>query len=186
MLYVRFSDLLARAPRDVMEAAGALLLARVYRKRVSPELVQPYLVYAHSERTRSRVQQMRRQRARSAPLVAEGEHHDLSRMFGRLNQQYFRGRLGRPQLGWSTQNWRRQFGSYDPGPDRIILNRRLDRPGIPQRVVEYVLFHELLHLKHPSRRSGCSLVSHSREFRAEERRFAHYSFARKFLDRLTG
>jgi predicted metal-dependent hydrolase len=51
-------------------------------------------------------------------------------------------------------------------------------------VVEYVLFHEMLHVKHPTRRSGCGLVSHSREFRQEEKRFEHFERARRLLDRL--
>ncbi|HXX14603.1 MAG TPA: SprT-like domain-containing protein, partial [Candidatus Eremiobacteraceae bacterium] len=101
-----------------------------------------------------------------------------------LNHEYFAGQLQRPHIGWSTRTWRRQFGSYDPGPNQIVLNRRMDRPGIPQFVVEYVLFHEMLHVKHPTRRSGCSLLSHSPEFRAEEKRFAQFASARKFLDRL--
>jgi len=29
----------------------------------------------------------------------------------------------------------------------------------------------MLHVKHPTRRSGCTLVSHSKEFRAEEKQF---------------
>jgi predicted metal-dependent hydrolase len=60
----------------------------------------------------------------------------------------------------------------------------MDRPGIPQFVVEYVLFHEMLHVKHPTRRSGCTLVSHSPEFRAEEKRFDQFTLARKVLDNL--
>jgi hypothetical protein len=42
----------------------------------------------------------------------------------------------------------------------------------------------MLHLKHPTRRSGCTLLSHSPEFRAEEKCFAQFATARKFLDRL--
>jgi len=42
----------------------------------------------------------------------------------------------------------------------------------------------MLHVKHPTRRSGCSLLSHSPEFRAEEKQFAHFTNARKFLDQL--
>jgi predicted metal-dependent hydrolase len=60
----------------------------------------------------------------------------------------------------------------------------MDRPNIPQFVVEYVLYHEMLHVKHPTRRSGCSLISHSPEFRAEEKLFAEFHPARKFLDTL--
>jgi hypothetical protein len=183
-LFVRFSDLLRRAPLEVLEAAAALLLSRVYRRRVNRTLVQPYLFYAHSDRTRGRISRMRRRRVRLAHTPPEGRHHDLVALFDSLNRKYFSGDLSRPQIGWSTRSWRRQFGCYDPGPNQIILNRRMDRPGVPQFVVEYVLFHEMLHVKHPTRRSGCSLLSHSPEFRAEEKRFEQFAIARKFLDRL--
>lgn len=183
-VYVRFSDLLKRAPLDVLEAAAALLLSRVYRKRAARAMVRPYLDYARSDRVRRRIDRMRRQRVRRVPTLAQGRHHDLAQLFDRLNRQYFAGELARPHIGWSTRGWRRQFGCYDPGPNQIVLNRRMDQPAIPQFVVEYVLYHEMLHVKHPTRRSGCTLLSHSPEFRREEKRFAQFTIARKFLDRL--
>ena len=181
--FVRFSDLLRRAPVLVLEGAAALLLAKVFRRRPRRALVHPYLEYARSDRTRSRISHMRRKRVFPAHTV-QGKHHDLAALFDRLNQQYFQGTLQRPHIGWSSRGWRRQFGCYDPGPNQIVLNRRMDRPGVPQSVVEYVLFHEMLHVKHPTRRSGCSLISHSPEFRAEEKRFEHFTTARKLLDQL--
>jgi predicted metal-dependent hydrolase len=60
----------------------------------------------------------------------------------------------------------------------------MDRPNVPQYAVEYVLYHEMLHVKHPTRRSGCTLLSHSPEFRAEEKRFVEFARARKALDAL--
>jgi len=182
--FVRFSDLLRRAPAEVLEGAAALLLARVYRRKPPRPSVQPYLQYARSERTRGRINRMRSNRVRRVPTVAQGRHYDLLGMFDQLNEKYFGGELQRPHIGWSTRNWRRQFGSFDPGPHQIVLNRRMDQPAIPQFVVEYVLFHEMLHVKHPTRRSGCTLLSHSPEFRAEEKRFTQFAEARKFLDRL--
>jgi predicted metal-dependent hydrolase len=127
---------------------------------------------------------MRRRRVRPASTDPCGMHFDLDRLFAELNAKYFEGQLQRPHIGWSTRNWRRQFGCYDPGPNQILLNRRMDRPGVPQCAVEYVLYHEMLHVKHPTRRSGCSMVSHSREFRAEEKRFTEFERARRILDRL--
>ena len=181
---VRFSDLLRRAPRPVLEGAAALLLARVYRRRAPKPLVQPYLEYARSGRTRDRMNRMRRARVQLASRGARGEHFDLHRLFDELNAKYFQGQLQRPHIGWSARSWRRQFGCYDPGPNQILLNRRMDHPRVPQCAVEYVLYHEMLHVKHPTRRSGCTLVSHSREFREEEKRFAEFERARKILDRL--
>jgi len=181
---VRLSDLLWRAPRAVLEGAAALLLARVYRRKAPGVLVAPYLEYARSHRTRSRISRMRGGRVRLAATEPRGRHFDLDNLFEKLNHAYFGGRLRRPHIGWSVKHWRRQFGCYDPGPNQIVLNRRMDRPGVPQCAVEYVLFHEMLHVKHPTRRSGCSLVSHSKEFREEEKRFSEFEKARRVLDHL--
>ena len=183
-VYVRFSDLLRRAPLAVLEGAAALLLARVYRRKPSRELTEPYLDYARSDRTRSRMNRMRSGRVRLAATNPRGNHFDLHCLFDELNRKYFAGQLRRPHIGWSTRIWRRQFGCYDPGPNQILLNRRMDRPSVPACAVEYVLFHEMLHVKHPTRRSGCTMVSHSREFREEEKRFPEFARARRILDRL--
>ncbi len=184
VVFVRFSDLLQRAPRAVLEGAAVLLLARVYRRKAPAALVEAYLEYARSDRTRGRMNRMRRGRVRLAAANPRGEHFDLHALFDELNGKYFAGQLQRTHVGWSTRSWRRQFGCYDPGPNQILLNRRMDRPGIPACAVEYVLFHEMLHVKHPTRRSGCSMVSHSRRFREEEKRFEHFARARTFLDSL--
>ncbi len=184
VVYVRFSDLLRRASLAVLEGAAALLLSRVYRRKAPASLVLPYLEYARSDRTRGRMNRMRRGRVPLAATNPRGAHFDLRKLFDELNRSYFHGRLQRPHIGWSARNWRRQFGCYDPGPNQILLNRHMDRPGVPRCAVEYVLYHEMLHVKHATRRSGCSLGSHSREFREEEKRFPEFERARHILDRL--
>lgn len=184
VVHVRFSDLLRRASLAVHEGAAALLLARVYRRKAPRELVEPYLEYARSNRTRNRISRMRRRRVRLASRPPQGRHFDLEKMFDELNGKHFAGELERPHMGWSTRSWRRQFGCYDPGPNQILLNRRMDHPRVPRVAVEYVLYHEMLHVKHPTRRSGCSLLSHSPEFRAEEKLFPEFLRARKILDQL--
>jgi len=183
-MIVRFSDLLQRAPLAVLEGAAALLLCKIYRRRTRRALVAPYHAYAKSHKTRERVQDMRRGRVRPAALHAAGQQFDLNGLFDDLNARFFAGGLEKPHLGWSMRGWRRQFGSFDPGPNQILLNRRMDRPEILQYVVEYVLYHEMLHVKHPTRKSGCSLISHSAGFRAEEKLFPEFERARKALDKL--
>jgi len=39
----------------------------------------------------------------------------------------------------------------------------------------------MLHVKHPMRAAACGLQAHSAEFRAQEKRFAQYVRASKFL-----
>jgi Protein of unknown function DUF45 len=181
---VRFSDLLRAAPRVVLEAAAALLLGRLYRRPAPASLTSAYRAYARSASTRRRILRVRRSRARLHDSGSRGETFDLASLFAELNRRYFASRLTKPRIAWSARPWRRQFGCYDPGSNQILVNCRLDRPAVPQLAVEYVLFHEMLHVKHPTRRAGCSLVSHSTRFRREEKTFESYREARRILQRL--
>ncbi len=183
-VHVRFSDLLRTAPRPVLEGAAALLLGRLYGRRPPKALVEAYRQYVQSAATRRRILRLRRTRARLRGNGPQGRSYNLVGIFERLNERYFAGRLARPHLGWSVRPWRRQFGCYDPGPNQILVNCRLDRTVVPRLAVEYVLFHEMLHVKHPARRAGCSLVSHSLKFRREEKGFEGYEKARRILERL--
>jgi hypothetical protein len=191
--FVRFSDLMQSAPPRVLEAAAAILLAKLYRRRVPHDLRDLYREYSLAHHVRRRVHRLRQRRARRAILPPAGACHNLAPLFDQLNRDYFSGSLRRPQLGWSARPWRKQLGCFDPALDQIVLSSRLDRPAVPRYVVEYVLYHEMLHVKHPVRRfrgdatSGtlarCGLESHSARFRAEERRFAHFPAARRWLRR---
>ncbi len=81
----------------------------------------------------------------------QGRLYDLDQMFEELNFRYFFGLMARPRLGWSPNASRTLLGHYDPSHNAIVLSRILDRSGhVPRLAVEYVLFHEMLHLKHPA------------------------------------
>jgi len=181
--YVRLSDVLRTAPRPVMEAAAALLLGRLYRRQPPTEVVELYRRFSYARATRQRLLALRQRRARRAEHRPRGSHHDLESLFARLNGAYFQGALPRPQLGWSARPWRTQLGCCDPALRQIVINRRLDRKEVPKYVVAYVLYHEMLHLKHPMLFARCRRESHSAMFRAEERRFADYPRAMRFLNR---
>jgi hypothetical protein len=180
--YVRLSDILREAPVPVIEATAAILLAQMYRRRVPRELRDLYRQFALAHSTRRHIARIRRKRARRIPDNPAGSAHNLDPMFASLNREYFEGRLRRPRLGWSARPWRSQFGCYDPSLDQIAMNKRLDCAGVPSYAVEFILYHEMLHVKHPLRAAACGLQAHSPEFRAEEKRFAQYERARKFLE----
>ena len=181
--FVRLSDVLCDAPAIVVEAAAAILLARLYRKRPPREMAQLYREFSYAQTTRQKLLLLRQRRARRAEHRPAGAHFDLEPMFGRLNSGYFNGELVQPRLGWSARVWRSQLGCFDPALGQILINRQLDRPGVPECVVAYVLYHEMLHLKHPMKFARCRRESHSASFRREEKRFAEYDRAMKFLDR---
>ena len=124
---VRLSDILREAPVPVIEAAAAILLGQMYRRRVPGELRDVYRRFALAHTTRRHIARVRRKRARRIADHPQGTAHDLDPMFAALNDRYFEGRLRRPRLGWSARPWRSQFGCYDPSLDQIVMNKRLDR-----------------------------------------------------------
>lgn len=183
--HVRFSDLLRDAPLEVIEAAAAILLARLYQRTTPLEMAQLYREYSQARTTRNKLHSVRKARARRRVREARGENHDLLALFHRLNTEYFEGALPKPEIGWSVRRWRSQLGIFDPALDQIAINAALDRPHVPEYVVAYVLYHEMLHRKHPIKLARCRLEAHSREFRAEEKKFRYYRRAMKFLKRFS-
>jgi hypothetical protein len=181
--HVRLSDVLGQAPRTVLEAAAAILLGRLYRRRPPEELVETYRRFSYAQSTRRRLLLMRQRRARKMEHRPAGAHHDMGPLFDQLNDVYFQSSLPRPRLGWSTRVWRTQLGCFDPALNQIVLNRQLDHEKVPEYVVAYVLYHEMLHLKHPMRFARCRRESHSARFRSEEKSFTDYARAMRFLAR---
>ena len=62
------------------------------------------------------------------------------------------------------------LGHYDPSHNAIVLSRILDRSDTPRLAVEYVLFHEMLHLRYPAEHSGVRRCVHTRDFKARRAR----------------
>lgn len=179
--HVRLSDVLRQAPRSVVEATAAVLLGRLYRRRPPSDLLDAYREFSHARSTRQHVLQLRQRRARRIEHRPAGTHHDLEMLFDRLNGTYFQDALQRPVLCWSNRSWRSQLGCFDPALNQILINRQLDHVNVPEYVVAYVLYHEMLHVKHPMRFVRCRRESHSARFRKEEKCFADYERAMRFL-----
>ncbi len=176
---VRISDAFAGAPLAVLEAAAQVLLARAYRIRPPAAAAERFRQYCLQSSTRRRLAIARRRW--QPPVRREGQYFQLEALFEQLNQRYFAGRLRRPELCWSRRPWRVQMGLYDPVLRRITLNCRLDSPAVPAFVVQYVLYHEMLHMCCPTRVARCGFRPHSARFRRRERRFADYERARQWL-----
>lgn len=120
----------------------------------------------------------------SAGDAEPGVVHHLESAFERVNCEYFGGAMSRPTIQWAKAASSRKLGSFDPIGDRVTISALLDRPAIPSFVVDFVLYHELLHRKHGVEwRRGRAHV-HTRLFREDERRFVRVEEARTLIDAL--
>ncbi len=183
-LRVHLSDLLEGAPEPVLRAIAHILLAKLYRKPIEPQLAFRYKRYTLSEAMVRQTERVRQMRGRKRILSARGERWDLDEVFESLNLRFFHGLLGRPVLTWSEHSARRLLGHYDAAHNTIMVSRIFDQPGTPRYAIEYLMYHEMLHLKHPvTVRRGRRCV-HGRKFQEDEERFPALAEARAFLKSL--
>ncbi|MCS6953416.1 MAG: M48 family peptidase [Bryobacterales bacterium] len=178
-LHVRISDVFEGAPAPVLEALLYLLLAKLFRLPVPAPYRHRYRLYWNRRDVRQRLHRLRRERGRKALTQPEGQVYNLSEIFDALNAKYFHGRLRRPALGWSLRPSRRVLGHYDAAHDAIIISRLLDRPSTPRLLVEYVMFHEMLHLQFPDESHGTRRQVHPPAFRQAEKAFDGLEAARR-------
>jgi predicted metal-dependent hydrolase len=183
-LLVRLSDLLQSAPEDVLRAIAHILLAKMYRKPIAREQSVRYRRYISRREIREKAHLLRQMRGRKHIHTAQGETYDLETIFEELNTRYFHGLLARPQMTWSRDAARNSLGHYDPAHNAIVVSRVFDDARVPRCVVEYIVYHEMLHLKHPVKVRGGRRCVHSVEFQAEEKLFPQLERAQQFLKRM--
>jgi hypothetical protein len=183
-LLVRLSDLLEGAPRTVLYAIAHILLAKMYRRPIEREHASRYRRYVSSRDIAQKAHLVRQIRGRKRIQSPRGHTYDLETVFDELNSRFFHGLLARPQMTWSREHARNSLGHYDPAHNAIVVSRVFDHPAVPRCALEYIVYHEMLHLIHPVKLRGSRRCVHSAAFQAEERLFPGLESAKQFLKRL--
>ena len=183
-LLVRLSDLLEGAPEPVLKAIAHILLAKMYRHPVDRTQSARYRKYVGSHELVRKAHLVRQMRGHKKLRSPRGHFYDLDSIFEDLNSRFFHGLMARPRMSWSQTKTRRILGHYDPAHNAIIISRVFVHPGVPRYVLEYIVYHEMLHLKHPVKLRGSRRCVHSAEFQADEKLFPRATDADAFLKRL--
>ncbi|HWK31260.1 MAG TPA: hypothetical protein VNR20_04155 [Terriglobales bacterium] len=183
-IYARLSDLLEGAPESVLESIVHILLAKLYRKAIENTHTLRYRRYVSSHDLSRKAHLIRQMRGRKKIIAAKGYIYDLDEIFESLNQRFFFGLLGRPQMTWSSNHSRQSLGHYDPAHNAIVVSRIFDHARVPRYAIEYLVYHEMLHLRHPVKLRGSRRCVHSREFLAEEKLFPELEKALAFIKNL--
>jgi predicted metal-dependent hydrolase len=184
-LTIRVSDIFTDAPIEIYHSLAQILLGKLYRKKIDQAHHHTYRTFILTDiiQERARVVRTNRSRLRRAQ-GAQGRHVDLSQIFDRLNAEYFSNMLRKPHISWSAKRTRYVLGRFDSTHNTIFISRIFDSPEVPLYVAEYVMFHEMLHVKHQSRVQSSRLIVHTPEFKHEEKQFAEFEQARQWLKRI--
>jgi hypothetical protein len=184
-VYVRVSDILRDAPQPVYQALAHILVGKLFKQRPPAEQESLYRQYAYQPQVLRASDLARQRRGRKQLNGTVGRAYDLDRVFARVNRRYFANALAKPSLSWSARRTKRILGHHDAVHDTIVISRSLDMESVPSYVVEYVMYHEMLHVKHKPRIINGRRIFHTPAFRAEEKRFAYYDEALAWLERLS-
>jgi hypothetical protein len=168
----------------VIRAIAHILLAKLYKKPIDAAQDLRYKRFVYSAAVTRQTELIRGARGSKRYFGPEGRFYHLEEVFDSLNVRFFGGMLGRPELTWSAGVAKRSLGHYDAAHNTIVVSRVFDRPSSPRYAIEYLLYHEMLHLKHPVKMRGLRRCVHSREFKAEEALFPQLKEAQAFIRRM--
>lgn len=183
-LEFRVTDILEGAPAQILEALAYILLSKLMRRPAPKMYAERYRRYLNRKEMRRSLQLVKQARGRKFLSSPQGSVYDLEAIFEDLNHRYFHGLVARPLMGWSRQASRSMLGHYDPSHNAIVLSRFLDRPAVPMLAVQYVVFHEMLHLRLPVEHRGARRCVHTAEFKRAEKEFPGLTEAKDLLKKI--
>lgn len=183
IVYVRISDVFRDAPLDVQNSLAYILVSKLVRKNISPEIIRHYKNFVKSEEIFIQGANNKKTRGRKIITSSKGEFYDLEEIFARLNKDYFAETIAKPALTWSMRKTYRILGHHDLAHNTIVISKSLDDKKVPIYVVELVVFHEMLHIFHPTQHRAGRRYNHTPQFRRSEEKFAYFAKAENWIQK---
>ena len=112
---------------------------------------------------------------------AKGEHFDLDEVFDKVKKKYFEDINSKPRLIWNKQITKRKLGHYNADTDTIMISIALDKDETPDFLIEYVMYHELLHKQIGFIHKNHKRYAHTPEFHVAEKEFDKYAQVKAYL-----
>ena len=182
-ILVKIGEICRDMPRPCHKGLAFILVGKLLRKKIPAGAREVYSAYSKSDAIRLRAADSKRTRGRKVVTTPQGSVYDLEEIFASLNRKYFGELIPKPVLTWSVRKTYRILGHHDATHDHITISKSLDAYDVPRYVVEYVVFHEMLHIHHPTKHINGRRYNHTAEFRRDERKFAFYTQAENWIER---
>ena len=180
-IFVRIAEIFKEAPLEIQKALAIILVAKLFRKKIPAQISNLYRSFVKTEDIQTKAVENKRKKGRKLVSTAKGEIYDLEEIFFRLNRIYFHNSIQKPILTWSQKKTFRILGHHDSTHETIVISKSLDDKKVPSYVVEFVVFHEMLHVFHPTIHHNNRRYNHTPRFRADEKKFAHFEEAENWI-----
>ncbi len=182
IVYVRISELFRFVPRFVQESLAKILVSKLLSKKVPVEARKLYRKFINSESFQKIATENKRNKGRKDIITSKGDYFDLEDIFGKVNLIYFQNKIPKPELTWSRKRTYRRLGHHDTVHNSITISKSLDDHDVPKFVVEYVVYHEMLHIKHPTQQRNGRRYNHTPAFKRDEENFPYFHEAENWIE----
>lgn len=175
---IRVSDYLIDAPDEVIADFSQAVVGAVVNKK--PAYGRTYLDWVRSDEYINSKRKIYLRRSRNLTGSPEGNERDL---IGSLDRLLDSGLLDPAGIGNSFFSWTktsnvRKLGFCSPMMRVVGISSVLDDASVPEFVLDYVVYHESLHLAQgyrPGQRP------HSKKFKTDEKKYPRYEEAESYL-----
>jgi len=106
-------------------------------------------------------------------------HPVLQESFSRVNEMLFNGMMQEPNL--KIGNGINKLGTYEYATNTITISKILLQD---ETLMDYVMYHEMLHKKHKYKAGRRRTLYHSKAFKEDERKFPNAELLEKDLSKL--
>ncbi len=181
VLTVNISGAFMQAPLQIIQITGIILFSKLFRYKIDKNIRRTYKQYI--DENLSEFQRNAAVRRPSSRYTPKGDYYNLEDIFESLNKKYFENKLPKPVLGWSLNNSYRRLGFYSSEKNLLVISRIFDSHKTPMNVVEYLMFHEMLHIYFPVETVNGRRRVHTPAFRKLERAFPDYEKIEKWINK---
>jgi hypothetical protein len=166
------------APDNVLEA----LIAFIRGDREARKVIRDYVALSRKGLDYSSL-------VDKETLITKGKAFDLSEIFNELNARYFGGTVD-ASITYFGKDKRHKgrthtLGTYCSTRKLIKIHAMLDSATVPKHVIEYVVYHEMLHAVIPEIKGATGQVRvHHRVFKQQEKLFHQFAPAKQWLKKI--
>lgn len=177
-IQIRIAQSFNQAPEHILRSLGIILFSKVFHFKVDPKLRREYKQYIEVSILPNHPVTIRKP---STKYKVQGIFYNLEEIFDYINRRYFQNQITKPILGWSLNKSYTRLGFYSEDKKLLVVSRIFDSKKVPIKIVEYMMYHEMLHIAIPIKLVNGRRKVHSPEFKKMDLAFPGYDEIQKWI-----
>lgn len=175
---IRIAQSFRDAPEYILKNLGIILFSKLFHYKIDSKIRREYKQYVEDAVLPFHPP---RRRKPSSRYKSQGKFYNLNDIFDDVNRVYFQSKLPKPKLGWSLNKSYTRLGFYAEDKHLLVISRIFDNARVPIKIVEYMMYHEMLHIAIPSKIKNGRRSMHPRELRQLDHAFPDYDKIQKWI-----